>query len=348
MLFKEAQDQLGLEVKKDGGDSDISTKLKSSLNFAKIEVGKSFNWKELRRESELVIIPNYTTGTVSYTQDSRIVTGSGTNWTSAMVGRFFQAANTSYWYRIASVASATQLTLESPIIEASASGQTYEIWKKYYRVNSDIRVVLPDETKKDLPIPFTIEGYDPAATGYSTGIVIATKDSAILNGTGTAFLDNVFPGDLITIQAASYRVKAVDSDTQITMVNKATADFVGEYEISSESPYQAEFKGAHGGATASEKVLTRYYYLRQLFHMVNDADSTELSVKFDRCILDFAKAEYRRLSDSPSWEKDYQIAQLRLEKLKMDSSLVWYPYRTFPPLVQQGMGRGDNRTIITG
>ena len=62
---------------------------------------------------------DYTTGTISaVTNGSATVTGSGTSWTSQMVGRYIRitysdAAGTGdgLWYEIASVASATSLTL---------------------------------------------------------------------------------------------------------------------------------------------------------------------------------------------------------------------------------------------
>jgi hypothetical protein len=70
---------------------------------------------------------DYTTGTVTVTENSTTVTGSGTSWTSAMDGRWFHVTNTDNWYRIATVNNATSLDLETYYEEDSASTQTYTI-----------------------------------------------------------------------------------------------------------------------------------------------------------------------------------------------------------------------------
>ena len=358
MKFIDGINQLALEVKKKKDEEDNEAILKASLNFAKIEVGKSYFWKELKRDAELIVTPNYTSGLVSYTQNSRTVTGSGTVWTASMAGRYFKAANMSYWYRIAMVdASAQVLYLESAVIESSASSQTYQIWKRYYRVNSDIRLVLPDTTRNNLPLPFEVDGYDLTLTPYVNGTISATANSQTITGTSTAFFGNVYPGDLITIESDTYRIRSVDSDTQLTLTNKVVTAWNGKYSIESDTPYQADMSYTpsvyanypyqlDGAFAPTQNTLTRYYYLRMLYPMVNDDDTTELSVKFDRCIMDFAKAEFKRLSDSPNWEKEFLIAQARLEKLKQDASLIFYPYQTFHPQVYAGNGRGAYRTKI--
>jgi len=66
---------------------------------------------------------DYTVGTISaVTSGSKTVTGSGTGWTSAMAGRLIRISSFSsavnygdnYWYEVASVSSATSLTLVEP------------------------------------------------------------------------------------------------------------------------------------------------------------------------------------------------------------------------------------------
>ncbi len=62
---------------------------------------------------------DYTTGTVTTAvtvADVTTLTGSGTTWTSAMIGRWIQIlSNDGYWYQIATVPSNTSLTLLTPI-----------------------------------------------------------------------------------------------------------------------------------------------------------------------------------------------------------------------------------------
>jgi hypothetical protein len=77
-------------------------------------------------------VPDYTTGTVALTQNSTKLTGSGTTFTSAMVGRWFSVTDTTiagqgYWFRIAGYTSATVLTLSQAWQQATTSGATYRI-----------------------------------------------------------------------------------------------------------------------------------------------------------------------------------------------------------------------------
>lgn len=67
----------------------------------------------------------YTTGTLSVNQGSTTVTGSGTTWTSAMIGRQIFISNR--WYVIANVGSTTSITLATAFADANVSGGTYRI-----------------------------------------------------------------------------------------------------------------------------------------------------------------------------------------------------------------------------
>jgi hypothetical protein len=70
---------------------------------------------------------DYTTGTVAVTQNNATVTGTDTVWTSAMVGRWFKVNSDGYWYRVASRASNTSITLESVYEGTTATAQAYVI-----------------------------------------------------------------------------------------------------------------------------------------------------------------------------------------------------------------------------
>lgn len=78
---------------------------------------------------------SYTTGTVAVTTGTGAVTGTGTNFTAAMVGRPFKAAGHTKWYRVASHASATSIVIENDSDDEAtsydggtiAAGAAYEI-----------------------------------------------------------------------------------------------------------------------------------------------------------------------------------------------------------------------------
>lgn len=54
---------------------------------------------------------DYTTGTVAVANSTGVVTGSGTTFTSAMVGKGFKATGHTVWYRISAFSSTTSITI---------------------------------------------------------------------------------------------------------------------------------------------------------------------------------------------------------------------------------------------
>lgn len=91
-------------------------------------------------------VADYTTGTVTVTNNSQTITGSGTTWTSAMIGRWFTMNDNTqrgygYWYRISGFTSTTSLTLETAYVNTSASGATYKIGEAFE---------LPDEVHANI------------------------------------------------------------------------------------------------------------------------------------------------------------------------------------------------------
>jgi len=76
---------------------------------------------------------DYTTGTVEVTTVTGAVTGSGTTFTSAMVGKPFKALGHTKWYRVKSYASATSIVIEDDLDDTTTaytggtigSGATY-------------------------------------------------------------------------------------------------------------------------------------------------------------------------------------------------------------------------------
>jgi len=68
---------------------------------------------------------DYATGTVTVVTGSRTVTGAGTTFTSAMVGRHINLSG--YWYKITGYTSGTVITLEVPFQEGSLSGASFTV-----------------------------------------------------------------------------------------------------------------------------------------------------------------------------------------------------------------------------
>lgn len=78
---------------------------------------------------------SYTTGTVTVDVTTGVVTGSGTTFTSAMVGKPFKALGHTLWYRVKTYSSATSIVIEDDSDDetsaytggAISAGATYEI-----------------------------------------------------------------------------------------------------------------------------------------------------------------------------------------------------------------------------
>jgi len=94
----------------------------------------------------------YTTGTVTMINGSATVTGSGTTFTAAMVGRYFTittAGGDGQWYKIASRTSNTVITLENYYDGISGSSLNYKIAEAF---------ALPEEMQI-LPVYYALQHY---------------------------------------------------------------------------------------------------------------------------------------------------------------------------------------------
>ncbi len=76
-------------------------------------------------------VANYTTGTVTATNGSAVVSGATTSWQSANRGRGDRITIDSVDYTILSVTSETSLLLTSPFGGASGAGKSYTIARKF-------------------------------------------------------------------------------------------------------------------------------------------------------------------------------------------------------------------------
>lgn len=72
---------------------------------------------------------DYITGTATVSATGTAVTGVGTTWTTAMIGRQFQVTNGSdgQWYEITAVGNATSLTINTPYNGTSVTNANYRI-----------------------------------------------------------------------------------------------------------------------------------------------------------------------------------------------------------------------------
>ncbi len=132
-LATELADELG----EDASDTEVMARINTWLNDTFEDImARQPDWKFAREYKQLIMTIPYTTGTVTITQDSAIVTGSGTSWNSTWRNRIFWVDGSGVNYKVASVDSATQLTLDVAIQEASASAQGYTLVQNRYPLDN--------------------------------------------------------------------------------------------------------------------------------------------------------------------------------------------------------------------
>lgn len=100
-------------------------------------------WSQLRADSEILIPAVYNTGTVDISQGSTTVTGDGTAWTTAMIGRQFAYGSVTPWYTITAVDDLLQtLTIDRAFELPSVNDGTYVIGQFYLEFPTDLGVLL--------------------------------------------------------------------------------------------------------------------------------------------------------------------------------------------------------------
>jgi len=133
----------------------------------------------------------YTTGTVSGTAATKIITGSGTTWTSNHLGLYIWVNDTTISeksYRITKIISTTSIEVEAPLATTFAA--------KNYRIDS----IAPWTCK---PGTFGAHGYTSTITANSTveaSVVVAHQGRVF--GLGVTDVDNVTYRDRVRWSAA--------------------------------------------------------------------------------------------------------------------------------------------------
>lgn len=242
MILSEAVTRVADDSRNNANVTTTYNRLVRTINRTCQEVWNSFRWTFRWRNYRIVTDVDYTTGSVSATNGSRTVTGVGTGFTSKHVGWHinFDADSIQNFYKVRAVTSSTQLELDVPYQGTSGTQKVYHLRHFDYTLPSepwDLASVIVTYDRRTLalmeassieivgPVPF-YKGYPLAAaiyssktkiSSYSTGTISGTVNTPTLTGVGTSWLDNVNPGDMVTINSIQYSILSVDSDTQITL-----------------------------------------------------------------------------------------------------------------------------------
>ena len=349
MTLEEALIELADRQKNKARTTEFDTLATRKFNLAHFEVGKSWDWPSLETYGSVTAIPIVeTTGTFTVGSQTVIISGASSVWK----GRFLRVIGGDNLYRILSVGSGS-VVIDQLAIESGS--QSIEIDKRFYTLPPEVRKVIAFDNLNDALVamdneglrqtirdyknplrqhPFSINGTDKFLDDYAVGTLASTVDSNSFTGTGTSWLANVYPGDIVGFGDNNYRVRRVEADGTIVSYNKAKTKNDGVYTIVHDAPYTARIRGEF-----SESRVIPFMYVRHVYDLVNKKDRTELTKDADLAILDFADAYLTEQAGTEGWETKLLKAQGRLERAQQLARPTRPAFRQFPPLIAPGFGR---------
>ena len=285
-----------------------------------------FDLPYLMDESYITTVAPYETGTISVTNNSKTVTGSGTTFTAAMVGRKIRFASQEAYYKIATYSSATSITLETVYAGTTLSGETYSIYKDEYKLIADLdRYKVFRQVENGIALgsiqasAFDIYDPMPSSAGdaryevlvgtkldtYTTGTVAGTVNLSVLTGTSTNWtsVEGLSRGSRIVADGYTYTVKSVDSDTQITIYEKLSTTLSADTYTAHLDNVVILIKDI------PDEVQNIYYrYQRSPFPLINDNDIPDLPEKFHHLLVRYGLAYAWQAKDKEEANKQLIIA----------------------------------------
>jgi len=222
------------------------------------------DWNRLKLQRQIYTVAPYSTGSVAVAAATGIVTGVGTTFTAAMVGRFMRVSYGDSFFEIETYSSPTSLTLRSWAGVAVAAGTAYSIFKTIYPADATFKLIYELEyqttlrkrsqryfnnldparlTTSSTPIAWAFAGTD--ATGIiqvelypvPSAIVPVRVYGKVLAETLADSGTPKLPEDLIEAHAliACYRMKALKEPQQgwedkLTMQAAFYASLLGDFE----------------------------------------------------------------------------------------------------------------------
>lgn len=101
----------------------------------------SKDWSQLKLQRQIYTVGLYSTGTVRV-DASGVVTGVGTAFTSAMVGRFMKVSYGDAFFEISSFINPLEVTLKDWPGEVVAAGTSFSIFKSLYSVDPSFGILF--------------------------------------------------------------------------------------------------------------------------------------------------------------------------------------------------------------
>lgn len=310
MRLKDIKDEVKRHVKDYTTETELAIEM--AANNVLFELRNKFNWWFARERFYFDTIAKYNTGTITATNGSAVITGSGTTFTSAMVGRKLIVGGDSTAYRVKTFTSATSITLESVYQGTTVSGSTYGIFKHIYRLNDRVMRILwamqnadkvkirhvdaryfdeakgPWNTSYGKPTHYIPRG-QTTTNYYETGTVSVTSGSAAVTGSGTTFTSDMV-GMVFKVvgDEVEYVISGFTSATAITLDTNydGTTNAAASYAVGPWGTEEIELW------PAPETVMQVEYFAQlRAVKMINDNDVADLPQQWHYGILHGTLAE---------------------------------------------------------
>lgn len=134
------------------------------INRVHQEEVEAYDWYRLKVTTALAVKAPKSAGTVAITQDTAVVTGTGTAFAAGDVGSFVRIGTEPTAIEILSFASATSITLKSNWVGTTQTAATYSLFPLYYSLPADAQEVMTIKRLRDVieKTTYELDQIDPS------------------------------------------------------------------------------------------------------------------------------------------------------------------------------------------
>lgn len=334
LTLSQAVSRVASRLNKNANDTTIFNRIKNHINDTCQEKWHGFAWSFRYREYPIVLSAQVTSGTLTATNGNTAVTASGTPFITTLhkgAWLYFPQDTLQAWYKVVTVNSTSSITIEPAYQGTTGGSKSYYLCKTDYLLPTEVSDVgdikitysgrpltTEHQSRTDYyfqpplsigtPNHVTVLNQDQVLTTYTTGTVSGSINTNVLTGTNTTWLANVSYGDEILVNGDTntYRVRNIDSDTQITLYNNLKVAAVGaSYTISRQFGKVLRFSPA-----PDNPYVLFIKGLRAYAPLINNADTNELLVRYPSAVIE--GAIWREAGASPDPREDSLFARSEL------------------------------------
>ena len=131
LTYLDLQNEVKRRATRDQSGTSYDTAVKNLINTALFRISRESSWRQLRRKSTITTVTSYTegTGAATVTEDSTAfsVTGATFLTDGILVGRYIKFGGSTKYYKIDTITSETEGTLDKAYDGDDATDESYEI-----------------------------------------------------------------------------------------------------------------------------------------------------------------------------------------------------------------------------